>query len=122
MKRCCPRPLPAMMLGVAAAAISAPCRCDDRTPAQDSWPEIVISAARESDAAVTAQVEKALADDPYIYAEHVTVATSNGVVRCGGIVGDYFELFRVLRLCHRFSRSKRVINELEINAVLPDGG
>lgn len=102
--------------------MSAPCPCADHAPEPDYRPEVIISATRESDAAVTVRVEQALADDPYIYAEHVTVQTNNGVVRCGGIVGDYFELFRVLRLCQRFSKSRRVINEIEINSVLPDGG
>jgi hypothetical protein len=57
--------------------------------------EVVVTAKRHlTDEQVTQQVEKALADDPYAYAEHVTVTTSNGVVTCEGIVGDAAELRR----------------------------
>jgi osmotically-inducible protein OsmY len=58
----------------------------------------------------------------YIYAEHVTVTTSKGVVTCEGIVGDAAELRRVLRICRRASGSKRVVSQLEINDSIPEGG
>lgn len=113
---------PAATLGVALAAMATPGHAADRPPEPKPLAEVIVSASRQNDAVITARVERALADDPYIYGEHITVSTSNGVVTCEGIVGDVFELFRVLRLCRKFSTGKRMINGLEINAVLPDGG
>ena len=85
--------------------------------------EVVVTAQRHlTDEQVTEQVERALGDDPYIYAEHVTVTTSKGVVTCEGIVGDAAELRRVLRICRRASGSKRVVSELEISDSIPEGG
>jgi osmotically-inducible protein OsmY len=85
--------------------------------------EVVVTAQRHlTDEQVTEQVERALGDDPYIYAEHVTVTTSKGVVTCEGIVGDAAELRRVLRICRRASGSKRVVSQLEINDSIPEGG
>ena len=58
----------------------------------------------------------------YIYAERVTATTSKGVITCEGIVADAAELRRMLRICRRVSGSKRVVNELEINDSIPEGG
>jgi len=85
--------------------------------------EVVVTAKRQlTDEQVTQQVEKALEDDPYVYAEHVTVTTQSGVVTCEGIVGDAAELRRVLRICRRASGSKRVVSELQINDYPAEGG
>jgi len=46
--------------------------------------EIVVTAQSLSDAAMTSRVAAAIQSNPYIYAEHVTVATENGVVRSEG--------------------------------------
>jgi osmotically-inducible protein OsmY len=94
-----------------------------REPAKASLAEVVVTATRHlTDEQMTEQVEKALADDPYVYAEHVTVTSRNGRVVCEGIVGDVAELRRVLRICRRASGSKRVVIDLQINDSLPDGG
>jgi hypothetical protein len=50
--------------------------------------DVVISATREADEQVTQQVEKPLTNDPWIYAEHISVPTENGVVRLQGIVAS----------------------------------
>jgi len=85
--------------------------------------EVVVTAKRQlTDEQVTQQLEKALEDDPYVYAEHVTVTTQSGVVTCEGIVGDAAELRRVLRICRRASGSKRVVSELQINDYPAEGG
>jgi osmotically-inducible protein OsmY len=90
-----------------------------KTPLQ----EVVVTAKRHlTDEQVTQQVEKALEDDPYVYAEHVTVTTRRGVVTCEGIVGDAAELRHVLGICRRASGAKRVVSELQINDYPPEGG
>jgi hypothetical protein len=85
--------------------------------------EVVIQAKRQAaDEQVTRQVERTLTDDPWIYAEHVTVTTQNGVVRLEGIVGDTGEMLRIVRLCRKISGARRVVNALEIMHNDPDGG
>ena len=107
--------LPVAALGVAALA-AAP------FPAPAQTPEIVITAAREADAALTVKVVQVLQDDPWIFADHVTVSTRNGVVRVEGIVGDTGERFRILRLCRRIPGTRRVVDALEVINNDPDGG
>jgi osmotically-inducible protein OsmY len=91
--------------------------------AKTSLEEVVVTATRHlTDEQVTKQVEKALANDPYVYAEHVTVTTNNGVVRLEGIVGDTGERFRMLRLCRKLPGARRVVDALELFNNDPDGG
>ena len=116
-------PLPVAALGVAALAAgqSAPAQAP-AVSRIDSTQEIIITAAREADAALTVKVVQVLQDDPYIFADHVTVTTRSGVVRVEGIVGDTGERFRILRLCRRIPGTKRVVDALEIVNNDPDGG
>lgn len=91
--------------------------------ADTSREEVIVTAQRNiPDEQVTAQVEKALAEDPYVYAEHVTVTTNNGVVRVEGIVGDTGERFRILRRCRKIPGTRRVVDALEVVSNDPDGG
>ena len=84
--------------------------------------EVVINAARTADEQVTRQAEKKLANDPWIFSEHITVTVQNGVVHLEGIVGDTGEWFRVLDLCRKIPGARRVVSELEIIHNDPDGG
>jgi osmotically-inducible protein OsmY len=84
--------------------------------------EVVITASKKADEQVTQQVQKVLTNDPWIFGDHITVTTENGVVRLEGIVGDTGELFRILRLCRKIPGAKRVVNQLEIMHNDPDGG
>jgi hypothetical protein len=84
--------------------------------------EVVINASRTSDEQISRQVQETLTADPWIFAEHITVTTQNGVVRLEGIVGDTGELFRVLRLARKIPGARRVVNELEMMHNDPDGG
>ena len=85
--------------------------------------EVIVTATRHiPDEQVTEQVVSALADDPYIFAEHVTVTTHNGVVRVEGIVWDTGERFRILRRCRKIPGARRVVDALEILSNDPDGG
>jgi len=99
-------------------------------PAQDAaekvdprLPELVIAAKRQAaDERVTRQVEQTLTNDPWIFADHITITTQNGVVRLEGIVGDTGEMFRIMRLCRKIPGARRVVNALEIMNNDPDGG
>jgi osmotically-inducible protein OsmY len=108
-----------------AALLGAASDC----PAQHAAPkaevqtqEVIISATRITDEALTRQVKETLAEDPWIFPDHITVTVQGGVVRLEGIVGDTGELFRVLRLCRKIPGARRVINELEMMHNDPDGG
>lgn len=111
--------LPAILLG---AALSCPVqgaaeRADPRLP------EVIIQAKRQAaDEQVTRQVQQTLTNDPWIYSEHITITTYNGVVRLEGIVGDTGEMFRIMRLCRKIPGARRVVNALEIMHNDPDGG
>jgi osmotically-inducible protein OsmY len=85
--------------------------------------EVVIQAERQAaDQQVTEQVQQALAADPWIFSEHVTVTTRNGIVVVEGIVQDTGELFRILRLARRIPGARRVYSQLEVLHNDPDGG
>lgn len=77
-------------------------------------PEIVISATRQKDEAVTARVVQAMHEDPYLFASHITVVTEGGVVRVQGIVTDVTDLYRALYLARRIAGSRHVRNEMEL--------
>ena len=86
-------------------------------------PEVIIAAKRQAaDEQVTRQVEQTLTKDPWIFADHITITTQNGVVRLEGIVGDTGEMFRIMRLCRKTPGARRVVNGLEIMHNDPDGG
>jgi hypothetical protein len=117
-------PLLVAALGVAALAArpSAPAQTPGGPRNQASTQEIVITAARQADEVVTAKVVQVLQDDPYVFSDHVTVTTQNGVVRVEGIVGDTGERFRILRLCRKIPGTRRVVDALEVVNNDPDGG
>lgn len=114
-------PLLAGTLGVATAGslYSAVALC--APPVQEMHDEIVVTAVRQSDAALTAKVTTALQQDPYIFSDHVTVTTENGVVRVGGMVRDLSDLFSILRLARRLAGKGRVVNQIEFAPVDDDG-
>jgi osmotically-inducible protein OsmY len=110
----------ASLLGAASAWVAA-----ERAPERqiERLEELVIQARRQAaDEQVTRQVEKTITEDPWIFSEHITVTTHNGVVRLEGIVGDTGEMFRIMRLCRRIPGARRVVNALEIMHNDPDGG
>jgi hypothetical protein len=109
----------AVLLG---AAISSPGQ--DAAPKLDPLlPEVLVQAQRRAeDAEVTRRAEQILTTDPWIFGDHITVTTLNGVVTVEGIVGDTGEMFRILRLCRRIPGARRVVNSLEIMHNDPDGG
>ena len=85
--------------------------------------EVVIQAKRQAaDEEVTRQVQQTLTDDPWIYGEHITVTTHNGVVRLEGLITDTGERWRILRLCRKITGAKRVVDALEFVYNDADGG
>lgn len=110
---------------VAAALVGANSSCPAQPAADRASPslqEVVIQAGRLADEQITREVEKTLAADPWIFGDHITVTTRNGVVRVEGIVGDTGEMFRIVRLCRRIPGTRRVVNGLEMMHNDPDGG
>lgn len=100
------------------------CVAQDATRTADSnLAEVVIQAKRQAaDEQITRQVEKTLTEDRWVFAEHLTVTTRNGVVRIEGIVQDTGELFRILRLARKTPGARRVVNATEMLHNDPDGG
>jgi osmotically-inducible protein OsmY len=83
--------------------------------------EIVVTATRQSDAALAAEVATALQNDSYIFSDHLTVSAQNGVVRVGGLVREQSDLLAILRLARRIAGKGRVINEIQFDPVDDDG-
>ena len=92
-----------------------------RAAAEQICDEIVVTADRQSDAAMSAKVTTALREDPYLFGDHVNVTTENGVVRLEGIVSDLPDLFQILRLARRIAGKGRVVNALEFVPTDDDG-
>jgi BON domain-containing protein len=84
------------------------------SPGGTKLEEVVITARKEADAALTARVLKVLQDDPYVFADHIEVLTENGIVRLQGIALDYGDLQRTLLLARRVAGRRRVVNEIEV--------
>jgi osmotically-inducible protein OsmY len=76
--------------------------------------EVTVSASRLTDAVLTAKVEQALHDDPYIFANHMSVVTENGIVRLQGIALDVNDLHQALALARRIAGRRHVVNEMEL--------
>jgi osmotically-inducible protein OsmY len=104
------------------AALAAGPAVEAQTAGETGTQEIVITAARLADEAITAKVVQVLQDDPYVFGDHITVTTRNGIVTVEGFVGDTGERFRILRLCRRIPGTRRVVDALEIVSNDPDGG
>jgi osmotically-inducible protein OsmY len=115
-------PLLVAALGVAALAARPSAPAQPPGGSRSETQEIIITAARVADEVLTAKVVQVLQSDPYVFSDHVTVTTQNGVVRVEGIVGDTGERFRILRLCRKIPGTRRVVDELEVVNNDPDGG
>ena len=112
-------PLLVIPLGVASlvpapfAAAQVP---STPSPHETSLPEVIVNATRLADEALTAKVVQVLKDDPYLYADHISVVTEHGVVRLQGYSTDAHELRRALFLARRAAGKQRVLNEVEFIA------
>jgi osmotically-inducible protein OsmY len=84
--------------------------------------EEIVVIARASDAAMAAKVETAIAKNPYILGDHVTVTVTDGVVRVAGLVrGEVSDLLAILRVARRAAGKARVVNEIEFQPIDDEG-
>jgi osmotically-inducible protein OsmY len=67
-----------------------------------------------ADQEVNKRVEAALDQAPYLYAQHVTATTRDGIVTLQGMVGSASDLQDALKITSRVSGVKDVVDELEI--------
>jgi osmotically-inducible protein OsmY len=116
-------PLLAAALGVAALSAGSPALAQapavqprDEAPRQ----EIIVTAQRQTDAVLKRKVEQALHDDPYIFADHMSVVTENGIVRLQGIALDLNDLRQALALARRIAGRRHVVNEMELIPLAAD--
>jgi osmotically-inducible protein OsmY len=71
-------------------------------------------AVHESDEEVTKQVEAALRADPYVFDEHVTITTKDGVVTLSGFVLDVWDVFTLKRMVKKMPGVKKVVDQLDL--------
>ena len=114
-------PLLAAALGVVFWGGMSSAQAPSATGVPEMHREIVVTATRNADAALTAKVEAALKEDTYIFSDHVTVSTENGVVHLRGVATDIDDLFAILSMARKIAGSRRVVNEIEFAPVDFDG-
>jgi osmotically-inducible protein OsmY len=85
--------------------------------ARDVLQEITVTARKVSmtDEEVTAQVETALHSDRYIFSDHVTITSRNGVITLRGIATDYWDVIAMKRLVRRIPGVKRVVDDIAVS-------
>ena len=104
----------ALVLGFGATPVAA-----QHAPAsgRDVLQEITVTARKVSktDEEVQEQVETALHSDRYIFSEHVTIKSKNGVVTLSGIAVDYWDVIAMKRLVRRMPGVKKVVDDLDVS-------
>jgi osmotically-inducible protein OsmY len=104
----------APLLGLWAPPVAA-----QHAPASDRdvLQEITVTARKvsPSDAEMTEKVETALHSDRYIFSDHVTIKSKNGVVTLHGIATDYWDVIAMKRLVRRMPGVKRVVDDIDIS-------
>jgi len=115
-------PLLVTALGVAAPAVGSFASAQTAVQSRNEprTEEIIVSASRQADEALTAKVQQVLQDDPYAFTDHITVITENGVVRLQGIAYEPSDLRRALYLARRVAGKRRVLNEIELMPIGSD--
>jgi osmotically-inducible protein OsmY len=111
----------AARLDFAMVLLSLPCVpvAAQHAPAssRDALQEITVTARKVSktDEEVTQQVETALHSDRYIFSDHVTIKSKNGVVTLSGIAVDYWDVIAMKRLVRRMPGVKKVVDNIDIS-------
>jgi hypothetical protein len=109
--------LAAPLLAVTACSFEAAAADGPVAPKTAPVATVIVTAKRHfdpaADAETTVRVQAALHDDPYIFDEHLTVVTVDGVVYLEGLVFDDWDLTRILRMARRLAGGRRVVNRLE---------
>ena len=77
-------------------------------------PDTRTAPERAADRVIVSKVEAALAADPYLDTDHMTVSATRGVVRLSGLVADALDLQQVLRICAAVPGVRRVDDQLEV--------
>ena len=83
---------------------------------RDALQEITVTARKVSktDEEVTEQVETALHSDRYIFSDHVTIRSKNGIVTLSGIALDYWDVIAMKRLVRKMPGVKKVLDDLDV--------
>jgi osmotically-inducible protein OsmY len=83
---------------------------------RDALQEITVTARKVSktDEEVAAQVETALHADRYIFSDHVTITSKNGVVTLRGMALDYWDVIAMKRLVRKMPGVKKVVDDLDV--------
>jgi hypothetical protein len=108
-----------VLLSVPLFGLWAPPVAAQHAPAsgRDALQEITVTARKVSktDEEVTEQVETALHSDRYIFSDHVTIKSKNGVVTLSGIAVDYWDVIAMQRLVRRMPGVKKVVDNIDIS-------
>jgi osmotically-inducible protein OsmY len=72
------------------------------------------AAERAADAEVGARVERALLEDPALYARHIDIDVRHGVVRLSGFVWSSDELFEAQRVAASVPGATGVVDRIEL--------
>jgi hyperosmotically inducible periplasmic protein len=107
----------AALLALSAYGIAAP-SSESKDPTTNSDGPVAIAGKKApvglSDRELTKRVQAALNSDRYVYAEHISVTASDGVVTLQGSVGDEWDLRSAIQISSRVAGVKRVVDQLEI--------
>ena len=111
----------AMLAGAALFALggysSAATAAESSERPGDEAPVVVYGKSESRhvpDRKIVKRVEAALDAAPYLYAEHITVTSSDGVVTLAGLVGSASDLHTAVTVSSRVPGVKRVVDDLEI--------
>ncbi len=91
------------VVAIAMAVVAAHCAGTPRSAAE-----------RDADHQLAAQVERALSQDPRIYARHIEVDSERGVVHLSGYVWSAEELYEARRVAAQVAGVHTVVDELEL--------
>ena len=75
---------------------------------------ILCGAASAADGDIAQRVTAALQSDPYLYSEHITVTSKDGVVTLHGSVGDEWDLRDAIEVSSHVEGVKDVVDDLQI--------
>lgn len=72
------------------------------------------ASASPTDQQVDQRVTAALQSDRYLYAEHITVTSQDGVITLHGLVDSDWDLLDAIKISSRVKGVKSVVDDLEI--------
>jgi osmotically-inducible protein OsmY len=75
---------------------------------------VLCASASASDQPIDRRVATALQAAPYLYAEHITVTSKDGVVTLHGTVGSPWDLREAIKISSRVPGVHAVVDDLEI--------